>query len=75
MKEMVLIAVGGSGARIAQSVVALAAAGFVDRLVREEARLTIRLVDIDINHADGVELRKLVTSYHNAFRFCQRLPL
>ena len=69
MKEMVLIAVGGSGARIAQSVVALAAAGFVDRLVREEARLTIRLVDIDINHADGVELRKLVTSYHNAFRF------
>lgn len=69
MKEMILIAVGGSGARVAQSVVALAAAGFADRLVREDARLTIRLVDIDINHADGMELRKLVKSYNEAFQF------
>jgi hypothetical protein len=66
---MILIAVGGSGARVAQSVVALAAAGFADRLVREDARLTIRLVDIDINHADGMELHKLVESYHEAFQF------
>lgn len=69
MKEMILIAVGGSGARIAQSVVALAAAGFADRLVQEEARLTIRLVDIDINHSDGMELREMINSYHKAFRF------
>lgn len=69
MKEMVLIAVGGSGARIAQSVVALAAAGFADRLNREEARLTIRLVDIDINHADGMELKKMIAAYYGAFRF------
>ncbi|MEN6418769.1 MAG: hypothetical protein ABFC73_07585 [Clostridiaceae bacterium] len=69
MKEMILIAVGGSGARVAQSVGALAAAGFADRLAREEARLTIRLVDIDINHEDGMELRKLVESYHEAFQF------
>lgn len=71
MKEMILVAVGGSGARVAQSVVALAAAGFADRLVRDDkgARLTIRLVDIDINHDDGMDLRDMIISYNNAFGF------
>lgn len=69
MKEMILVAVGGSGARVAQSVVVLAAAGFPDLLVREPAKLTIRLVDIDVKHEDGNELRKMIESYHAAFKF------
>lgn len=70
MKEMILIAVGGTGARVAQSVVALAAAGMAGLLnEEEEARLTIRLVDIDIHHKDGQELREMIETYNRTFGF------
>lgn len=69
MREWILIAVGGSGARVAQSAVALAAAGFPAMLGQQNARLTIRLVDLDIHHADGRELFEMVQSYNRAFGF------
>ncbi|HRX57152.1 MAG TPA: hypothetical protein P5075_00120 [Eubacteriales bacterium] len=69
MKEWILIAIGGSGARVAQSVVALAAAGFPAMLGQQDARLTIRLVDLDVHHADGQELRDMIKSYNCAFGF------
>jgi len=62
MREWILIAVGGSGARVAQSVVALAAAGFPAMLGQEDVRLTIRVVDLDIHHADGRELFEMIQS-------------
>lgn len=69
MEEYLLIAIGGSGARVAQSVVALAAAGFPALLSTKEARLTVRVVDLDKNHEDGIELKRMIDSYSKAFEF------
>lgn len=69
MEEYLLIAIGGSGARVAQSVVALAAAGFPALLSTKEARLTVRVVDLDKDHEEGKELKRMIDSYTKAFGF------
>lgn len=68
MNNQILIAVGGTGARIAQSVVAMAAAGLSAELgVNSNAtksQMYIKLVDIDVDHKDGQELYDMIESYN-----------
>lgn len=68
MNNLILIAVGGTGARIAQSVVAMAAAGLPAELGvntnGDSTLLYVKLVDIDVNHKDGEELYHMIESYN-----------
>lgn len=68
MNNLILIAVGGTGARVAQSVVAMAAAGLPAELGVDadgtKTQLYIKLVDIDVNHEDGKELQNMIENYN-----------
>ena len=68
MNNLILIAVGGTGARIAQSVVAMAAAGLPAELGvnanGDNTLLYVKIVDIDVNHKDGRELYDMIESYN-----------
>lgn len=70
MDNYILIAVGGSGARVAQSVVAMAAAGMPGELgintAGTNSQLIVKLVDIDVNHNDGIELYEMIMAYNKA---------
>lgn len=70
MDNYILIAVGGSGARVAQSVVAMAAAGMPGELgintAGTNSQLIVKLVDIDVNHNDGIELYDMIAAYNKA---------
>ena len=57
MKKFVLVAIGGTGMRVAQSVIALAASGFLSDKCADDYLLEIRLVDLDIvSGSDKIEL-------------------
>ena len=67
MKKFVLVAIGGTGMRVAQSLVALAASGFLSDLCDEEYRLEIRLVDLDIvPGSDKIELEEMIRCLNEA---------
>lgn len=68
MKKFVLVAIGGTGMRVAQSLVALAASGFLsDRCGAEDYKLEIRLVDLDIvAGSDKIELEEMIRAVNDA---------
>lgn len=67
MKKFVLVAIGGTGMRVAQSVVALAAAGFLSDLCESEYKLEIRLVDLDVvPGSDKIELEEMIRAVNDA---------
>lgn len=70
MKKFVLVAIGGTGMRVAQSVVALAAAGFLSDKCSGEYLLEIRLVDLDIvPGSDKIELEEMIRSVNEAIPY------
>ena len=70
MKKFVLVAIGGTGMRVAQSFVALAASGFLSDLSGSEYKLEIRLVDLDIvAGSDKIELESMVRALNNAMPY------
>lgn len=78
MSNYVLVAVGGSGARVAQSVVAMVAAGMLNELQTLHKlktsgdaadELVVKLVDLDVKHADGKELKDMIDAYNAAVGF------
>lgn len=70
MKKFVLVAIGGTGMRVAQSFVALAASGFLSDLSGPEYKLEIRLVDLDIvAGSDKIELESMVRALNNAMPY------
>ena len=67
MKKFVLVAIGGTGMRVAQSLVALAASGFLSDLCEPDYRLEIRLVDLDIvPGSDKIELEEMIRCVNEA---------
>ncbi len=69
-KKFVLVAIGGSGMRVAQSVVALAASGMLTDLCGDDYRLEIRMVDLDIvKGGDKDELEEMIKSLNAAMPF------
>lgn len=69
MKKFVLVAIGGTGMRVAQSLVALAAAGFLSDLCGKDPEylLEIRLVDLDIvAGSDKIELEEMIRAVNDA---------
>lgn len=70
MNRFVLIAVGGTGMRIAQSVVMLAASGALTDLAgTDDYELEIKMVDLDIvPEGDKDELTKLIEDYNQAVK-------
>lgn len=68
MKKFVLVAIGGTGMRVAQSFVALAASGFLSDLCgAEDYKLEIRLVDLDIvAGSDKIELEEMIRAVNGA---------
>jgi hypothetical protein len=69
MKKFVLVAIGGTGMRVAQSLVALAASGFLSDLCGTETDylLEIRLVDLDIvAGSDKIELEEMIRAVNDA---------
>jgi hypothetical protein len=70
MKKFVLVAIGGTGMRVAQSVVALAAAGFLRDVCEGDCMLELRLVDLDIvTGSDKIELEEMVRSVNEALPY------
>jgi hypothetical protein len=70
MKKLVLVAIGGTGMRVAQSVVALAASGFLSDKCTDEYLLEIRLVDLDIvTGSDKIELEEMIRSVNEAIPY------
>ena len=70
MKKFVLVAIGGTGMRVAQSVVALAASGFLSDKCPDEYMLEIRLVDLDIvSGSDKIELEEMIRSVNEAIPY------
>ncbi len=70
MKKFVLVAIGGTGMRVAQSVVALGASGFLSDLCEEDYLLELRLVDLDIvTGSDKIELEEMVRSVNEAIPY------
>jgi len=70
MNKFVLVAIGGTGMRVAQSVVALAASGFLSDLCPTQYKLEIRLVDLDIvAGSDKIELEEMIRSVNDAIPF------
>lgn len=69
MKKFVLVAIGGTGMRVAQSLVALAASGFLSDLcgADNDYLLEIRLVDLDIvAGSDKIELEEMIRAVNEA---------
>ena len=69
MKKFVLVAIGGTGMRVAQSLVALAASGFLSDLcgMDTDYLLEIRLVDLDIvAGSDKIELEEMIRAVNDA---------
>ena len=67
MKKFVLVAIGGTGMRVAQSLIALAASGFLSDLCEPDYRLEIRLVDLDIvPGSDKIELEEMIRCVNEA---------
>ena len=67
MKKFVLVAIGGTGMRVAQSFVALAASGFLTDLCGADYKLEIRLVDLDIvPGSDKIELEQMIRCLNDA---------
>ena len=67
MKKFVLVAIGGTGMRVAQSFVALAASGFLSDLSGQDYKLEIRLVDLDIvAGSDKIELEEMIRALNDA---------
>ena len=67
MKKFVLVAIGGTGMRVAQSLVALAASGFLTDLAGADYKLEIRLVDLDIvPGSDKIELEQMIRCLNDA---------
>ena len=67
MKKFVLVAIGGTGMRVAQSLVALAATGFLSDLCETDYKLEIRLVDLDIvPGSDKIELEEMIRAVNDA---------
>ncbi len=69
MKKFVLVAIGGTGMRVAQSLVALAASGFLSDLCGADTDylLEIRLVDLDIvAGSDKIELEEMIRAVNEA---------
>lgn len=68
MKKFVLVAIGGTGMRVAQSLVALAASGFLSDICGiEDYKLEIRLVDLDIvAGSDKIELEEMIRCVNDA---------
>lgn len=67
MKKFVLVAIGGTGMRVAQSLVALAAAGFLSDLCESDYKLEIRLVDLDVvPGSDKIELEGMIRAVNDA---------
>ncbi len=70
MTKFVLVAIGGSGMRVAQSLVALAASGYLSDLCQTEYKLELRLVDLDIvAGGDRVELEEMIRSVNEALPY------
>ena len=70
MKKYVLVAIGGTGMRVAQSFVALAASGFLSDLSETDYKLEIRLVDLDIvAGSDKIELEEMVRALNDALPY------
>ncbi|MEA4869215.1 MAG: hypothetical protein VB062_01105 [Christensenella sp.] len=70
MKKFVLVAIGGTGMRVAQSLVALAAAGFLSDKCADDYLLEIRLVDLDIvSGSDKIELEEMIRSVNEAIPY------
>ena len=70
MRKFVLVAIGGTGMRVAQSFVALAASGFLSDLSGADYRLEIRLVDLDIvAGSDKIELESMVRALNDAMPY------
>lgn len=70
MKKYVLVAIGGTGMRVAQSFVALAASGFLSDLSGADYKLEIRLVDLDIvAGSDKIELEEMVRALNDALPY------
>ena len=70
MKKFVLVAIGGTGMRVAQSFVALAASGFLSDLSGTDYKLEIRLVDLDIvAGSDKIELEEMIRSLNDALPY------
>ena len=70
MKKFVLVAIGGTGMRVAQSLVALSASGFLSDLCgTEDYKLEIRLVDLDIvAGSDKIELEEMIRSVNDLWK-------
>jgi hypothetical protein len=69
-KKFVLVAIGGTGMRVAQSVVSLAASGFLSDKCACDYRLEIRLVDLDIvPGSDKVELEEMIKNLNAAIPY------
>ena len=67
MRKFVLVAIGGTGMRVAQSLVALAASGFLSDLSGPDYKLEIRLVDLDIvPGSDKIELEQMIRCLNDA---------
>lgn len=67
MKKFVLVAIGGTGMRVAQSLVALASSGFLSDICETDYRLEIRLVDLDIvPGSDKIELEEMIRCVNDA---------
>lgn len=70
MKKYVLVAIGGTGMRVAQSLVALAATGFLSDLCGEDYKLEVRLVDLDIvAGSDKIELEQMIRTVNDAMPY------
>ncbi len=70
MKKFVLVAIGGTGMRVAQSVVALTASGFLSDKCADDYLLEIRLVDLDIvTGSDKIELEEMIRSVNEAIPY------
>lgn len=70
MKKFVLVAIGGTGMRVAQSVIALAASGFLSDKCADDYLLEIRLVDLDIvSGSDKIELEEMIRSVNEAIPY------
>jgi hypothetical protein len=70
MKKFVLVAIGGTGMRVAQSLVALAASGFLSDKCADEYSLEIRLVDLDIvTGSDKIELEEMIRVVNEAIPY------
>lgn len=74
MPKFVLIAIGGTGMRIAQSFVALTASGMLtDMCGTENYEVEIRPVDLDIvTGSDKVELEAMINDYNKALPLMEK---